>query len=210
MANLYTAAESNRSDYLKLKVSYTFNGNYRDTIARLSITYTITKSTSTGYSSPPTRYGILTSGTVVNSNGQITTSGSLLQAVQLDSITDITTSGGTITKTINFDFVKGASAITYSGVTFLINNNNTSTTQTPGTDSTTEGSYLWTGQQGSSVTAKPIGFAIMSLTIPKLEGAVRVKVDGAWKTGVVYVKVNGVWQQGIPYIKANNTWKIGI
>lgn len=210
MANLYTAAESNRSDYLKLKVTYTFNANYSDTVARLSITYTITKSTSTGYSSPPTRYGILTSGTAVNSSGQITTSGSLLKAIQLDSITDITTSGGTITKTINFDFVKGTSAITYSGVTFLINNNDTSTTQTPGTDSTTEGSYLWTGQQGSSVTAKPTGFAIMSLTIPKIGGVVRIKVDGAWKTGVVYVKVNGVWKPGIPYINVSGTWKTGI
>lgn len=210
MANLYTAAESNRSDYLKLKVSYTFNGNYRDTIARLSITYTITKSTSTGYSSPPTRYGILTSGTVVNSSGQITTSGSLLQAVQLDSITDISTSGGTITKTINFDFVKGTSATTYSGVTFLINNNNTSTTQTANTDTSTLGSYLWTGQQGSSVSAKPIGFAIMSLTIPKLSGVARVNVNGTWKTGTVYVNVNGTWKQGIPYINVNGTWKQGI
>jgi hypothetical protein len=69
MADLYTAAESNRSDYLKMKVTYTYNANYSSTVARLTITYTITKSTSSGYTEPGARYGILTTGTAVNNNG---------------------------------------------------------------------------------------------------------------------------------------------
>lgn len=160
--NLYTGtgAESNRSDSLLMKAVATFNPDYSTTVARLSVTYTITKTSSTGMTSPGTRYGILTKGTEINSSGQITTRGSLLKASSaLASITDLS-KGGSITKTVIFDFTKGSSEVTYSGVTFLINDNNTSINRSA--DST----YQWTGEKGSTVSSLPSRFAVISFTVP--------------------------------------------
>lgn len=162
--NLYTGtgAESNRSDHLLMKAVATFNPDYKTTVARLSVTYTITKTSSTGMTNPGTRYGILTTGTEVNSSGQIiaTKRGSLLKASSaLATITDLS-KGGSITKTVTFDFTKGSSEITYSGVTFLINDNDTST------DYNDKGTYQWTGQQQETVTSSPSRFAVISFTVP--------------------------------------------
>ena len=162
--NLYSGsgAESNRSDSLLMKAVATFNPDYSTTVARLSVTYTITKTSSTGMTSPGTRYGILTKGTVVNSStGQITTRGSFLKASSaLATITDLS-KGGSITKTVTFDFTKGTSAVSYSGVTFFINDNNTSINRSA------DNTYQWTGQQGSSVSSLPSRFAVIdSFTIP--------------------------------------------
>lgn len=161
--NLYTGtgAESNRSDSLLMKAVATFNPDYSATIARLSVTYTITKTSSTGMTNPGARYGILTKGTAVNSTtGQITTRGSLLKASSaLATITDLS-NGGSITKTVTFDFTKGSSATTYSGVTFFINDNNTSINRNA------DNTYQWTGEKGSSVSSLPSRFAVISFTVP--------------------------------------------
>lgn len=162
--NLYTGtgAESNRSDSLLMKAVATFNPDYSTTVARLSVTYTITKTSSTGMTNPGTRYGILTTGTQVNSSGQISTTnrGSLLKASSaLATITDLS-KGGSITKTVTFDFTKGSSAVTYSGVTFFINDNNTSINHSA------DNTYQWTGEKGSSVSSLPSRFAVISFTVP--------------------------------------------
>lgn len=161
--NLYTGtgAESNRSDSLLMKAVATFNPDYKTTVARLSVTYTLKKTADKGFTKPGDRYGILTKGTAVNSSGQITTRGSLLKATSsaLDTITDLS-EGGSITKTVTFDFTKGSSATTYSGVTFFINDNNTSINHSA------DNTYQWTGQQGSSVSSLPSRFAVISFTVP--------------------------------------------
>lgn len=37
----------------------------------------------------------------------------------------------------------------------------------------------------------------------------RIKVGGAWKSGIPYIKVGGVWKRGEMYIKQGGIWKKG-
>lgn len=44
---------------------------------------------------------------------------------------------------------------------------------------------------------------------PTVGGGVKIKVNGAWKSGTVYVKVNGEWVKAdYVMIKQNNSWKV--
>lgn len=67
-----------------------------------------------------------------------------------------------------------------------------------------------TYQSGGSYTADQNGGTITLYAQWELEGIVRVKYNGAWKTARVYVKTGGQWKFAIPYVKASGSWKQGI
>lgn len=67
-----------------------------------------------------------------------------------------------------------------------------------------------TYQSGASYTADQNGGTITLYAQWELEGIVRVKYNGAWKTARVYVKTGGQWRFAIPYVKASGSWKQGI
>ena len=148
-----SGAKSNRSDKLKLK-AFMESTEYSSYV-EVSVTYNIIKETETNYTAPGTRYGLLVEGFSVNSNGEITSRGSILDWVVLPQLTDGSQNG-----TATFSVSKSTTAKYYSGVTFLINDTPYSTTFS--SDST----YLWTGQQGSSVQNLPDNFATTTLSIP--------------------------------------------
>ena len=156
--NLYKSdgAESNRSDYIKLRATLDIT-NETDTAVEITINYTIKKDTNQNMSPPGDRYGLLVKDFSVNNEGQITNRGSIIgYSVSTLPINDVTEQSGFIT----FEFTKGEYATTYKGVTFLINDNQNSTTWN------NDGTYMWTGQQGSSVSNLPDSYAITEFTIP--------------------------------------------
>ena len=148
-----TGAESNRSDNIELQATMTTSET--TTAVNVTINYYINKKITSGITSPGTRYGLLVQGFSVNDNGQITNRGTIIAAKQLTQIVDGSQSGS-----VTFSIAKGTKAKTYSGVTFLINDNTSSTTWS--SDST----YMWTGQKGSTVSASPDSYAVTSFRIP--------------------------------------------
>ena len=148
-----TGAESNRSDNIELQATMTTSET--TTAVNVTINYYINKKITSGIISPGTRYGLLVQGFSVNDNGQITNRGTIIAAKQLTQIVDGSQSGS-----VTFSIAKGTKAKTYSGVTFLINDNTSSTTWS--SDST----YMWTGQKGSTVSASPDSYAVTSFRIP--------------------------------------------
>ena len=153
--NLYknTGAESNRSDNIELQATMTTSET--TTAVNITIDYYINKKITSGITRPGTRYGLLVQGFSVNDRGQITNRGTIIAAKQLAQIVDGSQSGS-----VTFSIAKGTSAKTYSGVTFLINDNTSSTTWS--SDST----YMWTGQKGSTVSSSPDSYAVTSFRIP--------------------------------------------
>lgn len=154
MANLYTGsgAESNRSDKLLLLAKMTVGEG--TTNVTVKIDYTINKTTSTNFTDAGTRYGILVKNAVVNSSGQLTSAGIKIASAKITTPPDGDSSGS-----VSFTFKKGNSATTYSGVTFLISDQDAVTRSSDTT-------YLWTGQKGGSVSALPSRFAVSSFTVP--------------------------------------------
>lgn len=148
-----TGAESNRSDNIELQATMTTSET--TTAVNITIDYYINKKITSGITRPGTRYGLLVQGFSVNDKGQITNRGTIIAAKQLAQIVDGSQSGS-----VTFSIAKGTSAKTYSGVTFLINDNTSSTTWS--SDST----YMWTGQKGSTVSASPDSYAVTSFRIP--------------------------------------------
>lgn len=156
--NLYKGdgAESNRSDYIKLKATLDIT-NETDTAVEITINYTIKKTTNQNMSVPGDRYGLLVKDFSVNGNGQIINRGSIIGYTESTlPINDVTEQSNFIT----FKFTKGEYATTYKGVTFLINDNRDSTTWN------NDGTYMWTGQKGSSVNHLPDSYAVTEFTIP--------------------------------------------
>lgn len=154
MANLYTGsgAESNRSDNLLLLAKMTVSEGTADVTVKID--YTINKTTSTGFTKAGTRYGILVKNATVNSSGQLTSAGTKIASAKITTPPDGDSSGS-----VSFTFKKGSSATTYSGVTFLISDQDAVTRSSDTT-------YLWTGQKGGSVSALPSRFAVSSFTVP--------------------------------------------
>lgn len=153
MANLYigNGAESNRSANLYLKAVLTFNDSYSATQAKVTVSYTINKNTSTNFTDPNTRYGLLVQNASVDTdNGKLTSGGSILGSVKLAQIED---KKGDQTGTATFLINKSSTEKQYTGVTFLINDNTLSVKRS--SDST----FLWTGERGSSRNSTPINFA---------------------------------------------------
>lgn len=148
-----TGAESNRSDNIELQATMTTSET--TTAVNITIDYYINKKITSGITRPGTRYGLLVQGFSVNDRGQITNRGTIIAAKQLAQIVDGSQSGS-----VTFSIAKGTSAKTYSGVTFLINDNTSSTTWS--SDST----YMWTGQKGSTVSSSPDSYAVTSFRIP--------------------------------------------
>lgn len=159
MANLYTGsgADSNRSQNLFLKAILSTNANYSSTTMSVTVSYTINKTVSTDFTDPGTRYGLLVSGASVDSSGSLTSTGTIIGTATLTQIQD---KKGEQTGSVTFYFTKGTSAKTYSGVTFLINDNTSSTKRN--SDST----FLWTGVKGSNRSSTPKNFAVTSFTVP--------------------------------------------
>ena len=160
--NLYkgNGAESNRSDKIELRATLDIT-NETDTTLMITINYTIEKSTNNTMTKPGKRYGLLVKDFSVNENGQITNRGSIIGHCEFnppDDIKDVTKQSGFVT----FEFRKGEYATTYRGVTFLINDNSNSTTWN------NDGTYMWTGQKGSSVSNLPDSYAVTEFTIPAL------------------------------------------
>lgn len=156
--NLYqkNGAESNRSDNIELKATLDIT-NETDTTLMITINYTIKKSTNATMTPPGNRHGLLVKDFSVNNDGQITDRGSIIGYTKSTlPINDVTEQSNFIT----FEFTKGEYATTYKGVTFLINDNYNSTTWNE------DGTYMWTGQQGSSVSNLPDGYAVTEFTIP--------------------------------------------
>ena len=154
MANLYTGsgAESNRSDNLLLLAKMTVSEGTADVTVKID--YTINKTTSTGFTKAGTRYGILVKDARVNPNGQLESAGTKIASAKITTPPDGDSSGS-----VSFTFKKGSSATTYSGVTFLISDQDAVTRSSDTT-------YLWTGQKGRSVSASPSRFAVSSFTVP--------------------------------------------
>ena len=146
-------AESNRSDFLELQATMTTSETV--TAVNVRIDYYIRNTASGGMIEPGTRYGLLVQNFAVNDRGQIITRGSIIAAKQLEQLIDGSQSGS-----VTFSIAKGTSAKTYSGVTFLINDNSSSTTWS------SDSSYMWTGQRGSSVSGTPDSYATTSFTVP--------------------------------------------
>lgn len=156
--NLYKGdgAESNRSDYIKLRATLAIT-NETDTDVEITINYTIIKTTPNNMTVPGTRYGLLVEGFSVNEEGQITNRGSIIGHWTLNQINDVY---GEQTDYVTFRFDKGERATTYTGVTCLINDNLDSTTWN------NDGTYMWTGQKGGSVSYPPDNYAVTEFTIP--------------------------------------------
>ena len=157
--NLYKGdgAESNRSDYIKLKATLNIT-NETDTKVEITINYTIEKSTQQNMTPPGKRYGLLVQDFSVNENGQITNRGSIIGYWELAQIEDVY---GKQTDYVTFSFDKGERATTYTGVTCLINDNLDSTTW-----NNNKSTYIWTGQQGGSVSSLPDNYAVTEFTVP--------------------------------------------
>lgn len=156
--NLYKSdgAESNRSDYIKLRATLDIT-NETDTAVEITINYTIKKDTNQNMSPPGDRYGLLVKDFSVNNEGQITNRGSIIGWTESTlPINDVAEQSNFIT----FEFTKGEYATTYKGVTFLINDNRDSTTWN------NDGTYMWTGQKGSSVNHLPDSYAVTEFTVP--------------------------------------------
>lgn len=151
-----TGAESNRSDSILLKASMTTSTS--TTAVTVTISYTIDKTSTSNFTDPGTRYGILVHGATVNSDGQITSPGTVLATTTLTTIPDKDSSG-----TATFTIPKGTTAKTYTGVTFFISNNQSNISD--GNSSST-GTYVWTGEKKGSVSAKPDHFAVTSFSVP--------------------------------------------
>ena len=156
--NLYKGdgAESNRSDYIKLRATLDIT-NETDTAVEITINYTIKKDTNQNMSPPGDRYGLLVKDFSVNENGQINNRGSIIGYWKLNQIYDVTTEQ---TDFATLSFPKGERATTYTGVTCLINDNFDSTTWN------NDGTYMWTGQKGSSVSYLPDNYAVTEFTVP--------------------------------------------
>ena len=154
-------AESNRSDYIELRATLDIT-NETDTTLMITINYTIEKSTPNSMTDPGMRYGLLVKGFSVDDNGQITNRGSIIGYCEFkdsDAIKDVY---GEQTGFVTFEFRKGEYATTYTGVTFLINDNFDSTTWN------NDGTYMWTGQKGSSVNYPPDSYDVTEFTVPAL------------------------------------------
>lgn len=154
MANLYmgNGAESNRSDSCLLLA--TLSTTEDSTSVVVKVDYQINKTSSSGWTKPGDRYGILVHKATVNSSGQLTNAGTVLGTYKLEQLIDGDQSG-----TAEFTIKKGTSKKSYSGVTFLISDQ---LDNKRASDST----YQWTGQKGSSVSALPDHFATTDLEIP--------------------------------------------
>ena len=172
-----TGAESNRSDNIELQATMTTSET--TTAVNVTIDYYINKKISSGITRPGTRYGLLVQGFSVNDRGQITNRGTIIAAKQLTQIVDGSQSGS-----VTFSIAKGASAKTYSGVTFLINDNTSSTTWS--SDST----YMWTGQKGSTVSASPDSYAVTSFRIPAAYTACTAPTSLTANTNIVRQETN--------------------
>ena len=157
--NLYKSdgAESNRSDYIKLKATLDIT-NETDTAVEITINYTIKKTTNQNMSVPGDRYGLLVKDFSVNGNGQIINRGSIIGYWKLNQIYDVTTEQ---TDFATLSFPKGERATTYTGVTCLINDNFDSTTW-----NNNKSTYIWTGQQGETVSSLPDNYAVTEFTVP--------------------------------------------
>lgn len=157
--NLYKGdgAESNRSDYIKLKATLDIT-NETDTAVEITINYTIKKTTNQNMSVPGDRYGLLVKDFSVNGNGQIINRGSIIGYWKLNQIYDVTTEQ---TDFATLSFPKGERATTYTGVTCLINDNFDSTTW-----NNNKSTYIWTGQQGETVSSLPDNYAVTEFTVP--------------------------------------------
>ena len=157
--NLYKSdgAESNRSDYIKLRATLDIT-NETDTAVEITINYTIKKTTNQNMSVPGDRYGLLVKDFSVNGNGQIINRGSIIGYWKLNQIYDVTTEQ---TDFATLSFPKGERATTYTGVTCLINDNFDSTTW-----NNNKSTYIWTGQQGETVSSLPDNYAVTEFTVP--------------------------------------------
>lgn len=157
--NLYKGdgAESNRSDYIKLKATLDIT-NETDTAVEITINYTIKKTTNQNMPVPGDRYGLLVKDFSVNGNGQIINRGSIIGYWKLNQIYDVTTEQ---TDFATLSFPKGERATTYTGVTCLINDNFDSTTW-----NNNKSTYIWTGQQGETVSSLPDNYAVTEFTVP--------------------------------------------
>lgn len=75
--------------------------------------------------------------------------------------------------------------------------------------------YIRVNQNDSTLeTAKSFYQTVNASSVAKATfetyQAIRVNVNGTWKTGTAFVNVNGTWKRGNPYVNVNGTWKIGV
>ena len=80
-----------------------------------------------------------------------------------------------------------------------------------GTKQITIGLSLTCSGSGDYLPAAGIATLSPKCTLAKINrGLMRIKVNGAWKTGKPYIKVNGEWKLGQAFVKKSGTWERGI
>ena len=68
--------------------------------------------------------------------------------------------------------------------------------------------FFWRYQGYDNPSFYTSGANIPSIITTEPNSA-RIKVGGAWKSGIPYIKVGGVWKRGEMYIKQGGIWKKG-